>query len=82
MAMTWINVVRSDGDGDGDEFFMDGMFAERAGRLGKPLRTETGMHSFEVIDAAFNTLFRKDQIVDKPEGNSKKDPVIVTLDPV
>jgi hypothetical protein len=82
MAMTWINVVRSDGEGDGDEFFMDGMFAERAGRIGNPLRTETGKHTFEVVDAGFNALFRATQTVDKPQGNSKSNPVLVTLDPV
>jgi len=82
MAMTWVSVVRSDGGGVGDEFFIDGNFAERGGRLGTPFHTNSGQHTFQVVDAKFTPLFEKTQVVLKTENNSDDNPIIVTLEPV
>lgn len=82
MAMTWLKVVRADGTGGDDDFYMDGNFIDKAGKIGRPLRAETGDHIFETVDAQFKPLWRKQQIVDRPQGNSIDQPVIVTLEQV
>jgi hypothetical protein len=82
MAMTWVKVVRSDGAGDGDDLYMDGNFADKAGKIGISLRTETGEHNFVTVDAEFKPQWQKRQIVDKPPGNARDNPVIVRLEPV
>ncbi|HXJ02591.1 MAG TPA: hypothetical protein VNH44_15320 [Micropepsaceae bacterium] len=82
MAMTWLKVVRSDGGGEDDDFYMDGDFIDKAGTIGKPLRAETGDHIFEIVDAQFKPLWRKQQVVDRPQGNSSVTPVTVTLEQV
>lgn len=82
MAMTWVKVVRSDGAGDGDDLYMDGNFADKAGKVGRPLRTETGEHNFVTVDAELKPKWQKRQTVDKPPGNAMDNPVIVTLEPV
>lgn len=82
MAVTWVNVVRSDGGGEGDEFFIDGNFAESGGRLGKTFRTDSGKHTFQVVNDEFKPLFEKTHVVRKTDSNSKDNPIVVNLEPV
>jgi hypothetical protein len=79
MPLTSIVVAQSDGQGAGDDFFMDGLFTTPAGKVGTPLRTQTGAHDFVKLDAAGNPEWHTRQVVTKPPGNDNSNPVMVTL---
>jgi hypothetical protein len=81
MAMTWVKVVRSDDGGVGDDLYMDGNYVDKAGKIGTPLRTQTGEHTFETVDGNSKPLWSKIETVDKPHDNAKTHPVVVTLEP-
>jgi hypothetical protein len=81
MALAWVKVVRSDGGGAGDDVYVDGNYVDAAGVLGTPFRTQTGQNTFETADPAWTITWQKTIVVDKPAGNAKADPVLVTLDP-
>ena len=51
MALCWVKVVRSDGGGISDSVYVDGNYADIAGAIGTPFRTETGQNTFETLDA-------------------------------
>ncbi len=81
MAIAWVKVVRSDGLGAGDEVYVDGNYVDAAGVLATPFRTATGQSTFETADGDWNITWQKTIVVDKPPGNAKGNPVLVTLDP-
>ncbi|HEX7008072.1 MAG TPA: hypothetical protein VF274_13100 [Alphaproteobacteria bacterium] len=85
MALCWVKVVRADGDGFGDEVFIDGNIGpdEAAGLVGIAFVTETGQHDFETLDSNLDTTwFADDVTVVKRPGNGEDNPYLVTLIPV
>ena len=81
MALCWVKVVRSDGGGVSDSVYVDGNYVDIAGAIGTPFRTETGLNTFETLDADLTVTWQKTTVIKKPPGNEGADPVVVTLDP-
>ena len=81
MALCWVKVVRSDGGGISDAVYVDGNYADIAGAIGPPFRTETGQHTFETLDPGLAVTWQKTLAIKKPPGNEGANPVPVTLDP-
>ena len=80
MALSWVKVVRSDGTGEGVDVFVNGNFVDAAGTIGAAFRTETGQCTFETLDATPAPDWRKVATIDRPPGNSKNKPILVTLE--
>jgi len=81
MALCWVKVLRSDGGGISDAVYVDGNYADIAGAIGTPFRTETGQNTFETLDANQLVTWQKTLVIKKPPGNAGANPVVVTLDP-
>ena len=77
--LSWVNVVRDDGSGAGNDVFVDGQFADPAGFVGEPFRTDTGQHTFQTLGPDNFPDWEKLQTIDKPSGNGKQNPVPVVL---
>ena len=82
MPLSWVKVVRNDGGGGGDNLYVDANYVDVAGFVGQPLATDTGQHRFETLDADDRPAWRRVATIDPPPGNSRDDPVLVTLLPV
>jgi len=82
MALSWVNVVRSDGAGEGEPVYVDANYVDAAGVVGKPFKTETGEQTFETLDSHQKPDWRKVQTIDRSRTNRKKTPVVVVLEPV
>ena len=82
MALTWVMVVRSDGDGVGDAVYIDANYVDAAGSIGTPLKTDTGQHTFETFDDNGEPNWALIETVGCPPGNNQSNPVVVTLEPV
>ncbi|HSY89113.1 MAG TPA: hypothetical protein VLA85_21295 [Verrucomicrobiae bacterium] len=81
MALCWVKVIRSDGGGISDSVYVDGNYADIAGAIGTPFRTETGQNTFETLDAGLAVTWQKTLVIKKPPDNQGSNPVLVTLDP-
>jgi hypothetical protein len=81
VADSWVRVVRSDGQGIGDQVFIDGDYEDVAGLINTAFETDTGQHTFETVDAAERPIWQATQVIGRPAGNSEQQPVIVVLTP-
>ena len=82
MALCWVKVVRSDGGGIGTPVYVDGNYIDIAGAVGTPFRTETGLNTFETIDANFIVTWQRTSVIIASPGNAGSNPVLVTLNSV
>ena len=82
MALSWVNVVRSDGGGVGDAVYVDGNYVDAAGSIDTPFKTDTGQHTFETVGPGQKPNWRQVQTIDQPRGNGQDNPVPVTLESV
>ncbi len=86
MAECWVKVVLSDGSGASQQVYVNANYADPAGTVGKPFKTETGQNTFEMLAATpppVIPVWRKTIIIPlPPPGDSKETAVEVRLDPV
>jgi hypothetical protein len=82
MALSWVNVVRSDGGGESYAVYVDANYVDAAGLVGKPFKTETGQHTFETLDPDQKPNWRKLQTIGRSRTNRKKTPIVVILEAV
>jgi len=83
MARSWVVVERSDGDGIGDNVYVNGNYADVAGFIGTPFMTETGNNIFETLSFDNEITWRKWQLIGFPApGNTEENPAIVLMHPV
>jgi hypothetical protein len=80
MALCWVKVVRSDGTGVDEDVFVNANYVDAAGFVGTAFRTETGQNTFETLDATPAPDWRATIVIERPRGNSKRRPVLVTLE--
>ena len=78
----WVKVVRNDGGGAGDSVYVNTNYFDIAGFIGTAFVTETGKDIFETLDSNGFPIWRKELVVTEPAGNTKDNPVSVTLEPI
>jgi hypothetical protein len=81
MALCWVKVLRRDDGGISDSVYVDGNYVDIAGAIGTPFRTETGLNTFETLDAGLAVTWQKTTVIKKPPDNEGANPVVVILDP-
>jgi hypothetical protein len=79
MSLAWVKVTRSDGNGHGNNIYVDGNFVEPAGIVGEPFKTNTGSSTFETLDDSNEPDWRATEIIIKDPGNSEFNPARVIL---
>jgi len=81
MVNCWVKVVRSDGNGTGDDVFVNGNYVDPAGAIGTAFLVATGGNIFETLAADQSVDWAMTQTITRPPDNSRRKPVPVTLQP-
>jgi hypothetical protein len=79
MALSWVNVVRSDGLGVGDDVYVNGNYVQAAGKIDTPFQVQTGTSTFEADGPNNNSTWYLRQTIFGPANNSQTNPERVTL---
>jgi hypothetical protein len=82
VQQVYTKVLRSDGGGIGDPYYVAGNYQQAAGTIGAVQMSETGQLKFETIDANNIPTWRAVANICNSPGNSAAAPMTVTLQPV
>jgi hypothetical protein len=81
MVNSWVKATRSDGHGTGNDVYVNGNYTEPAGVIGTSFLVETGGNIFETLAADQTVDWAATETITRPQGNSRRNPVPVTLLP-
>ncbi len=82
MVNCWVKAVRSDAGGTGEDVYVNGNYTAPAGVVGTSFLVETGGNIFETLAADLNVDWAVTETITRPQGNSRRNPVLVTLQPL
>ena len=75
----WVRVLRQDGGGIGENFYVEGNYQQPAGTIGIVASSETGFITFETLDANGDPDWRAAVDIVETPGNDQNHPATVTL---